>query len=469
MSSTSQPPVSPEALITNGLAGEALMAIQGEIITSADIYHLLVTSQVLRATGDLKAAISSSRRALEIDPHNTSHILNQTINLAFNGDSQALQTYCNTLCEELHASHELQGYLQKLSFAHNILSDTTFSSSSSEAGRITQPSYIYADTNTKLRAPVRIGINDTPYIKSCSAVYDPTSRCWYESENGLLIKDLLQSSWNAEGFAFESIPRIQLKHEELMRLKADSLAIDEASTFMPIINHFGHFLTQCSPYLSFLSWIDSKTIQTLITNQQLPTYAAELLAIHPATQHMRIISSEQNPIFCKNLIFSQQMWHEWHYASCNAFRFLEDVARIILDTSTIDSPSRIYVSRSRVKTGLRISVNEEEVEARLRTKGFHAIHPQDLTLKEAISIFSRADTIIGHAGSAMHNLIFSSRSREQQVYYLAHELPAYNFHMVDCVKDFLNPVYLRKGCTEIKTEGTPWLIFYPDHIAELVA
>lgn len=468
MSSTSQPPVSPEALITHGLAGEALMAIQGEIITSTDIYHLLITSQILRATGDLKGAILSSQKALEIDPHNTSHILNQSVNLRFNGDSQALETYCNTLCEQLPPSSELQGYLQKLAFVHSILSDTTFSSFSNEIGETAQPHYLYADTNSILRAPVRISLNETPSINCCSAIYDPRSRCWYESETGLLIKDLLQSSWNAEGFAFGAEPQIQLEQDKLMQLKADCLVIDEDSTFMPVINHFGHFLTQCSPYLSFLSWIDSKAIRTLVTDHQLPAYAAELVAIHPGTQHMHIVTSEHSPIFCKNLMFSRQMWHEWHYASCNTFRFLEDIAGFILDTSTVDSPARIYVSRSRVKTGLRISVNEEEVEARLRSKGFHTIHPQDLTLKEAISIFSKADTIIGHAGSAMHNFIFSSRSREQQVYYLAHELPAYNFHMVDCVKAVTKPVYTRQGCIEIKPEGTPLLIFYPEKIAELV-
>lgn len=364
----------PEALITYGMAGEALSAIQGEIIKSKDIYHLLITSQILRATGDLDGALLSSRKALDIDPFNESHILNQVVNLAFNGDSMELEAYSKALSDRLHESSELQAYLRKIIAVHGILRETTFSSSSKEAGKSVQPYYVYADTNVVLKAPVRVGFNEMPRIKRNSAIYDPSTRCWYEYETGMLVGDLLQASWNAEGFAFGAVPRRQLSHQELNDLKAASIVVDGTATFMPVINHFGHFITQCSPYLSFLGWMDCGSVQSLIIDNSLPSYADELLAMHPSTQNMNIVNPGTSPVYCENLVYSSQMWHEWHYSSSNAFRFLEDVSSIILETSRIEPPARIYVSRSRVKAGLRASVNEEDLESRLKTKGFHAIH-----------------------------------------------------------------------------------------------
>lgn len=56
--------------------------------------------------------------------------------------------------------------------------------------------------------------------------------------------------------------------------------------------------------------------------------------------------------------------------------------------ATIDTPERVYISRSRVAG--RGLVNEPAVEDLFREKGFTIVHPQELPIEDQIRIFANA-------------------------------------------------------------------------------
>lgn len=73
--------------------------------------------------------------------------------------------------------------------------------------------------------------------------------------------------------------------------------------------------------------------------------------------------------------------------------------------STVDTPERIYISRSRVKG--RKLLNEAAVEELFKAKGFTIVHPQDLPIEDQIKIFTNARLIASVGGSAAHNALFA--------------------------------------------------------------
>lgn len=66
---------------------------------------------------------------------------------------------------------------------------------------------------------------------------------------------------------------------------------------------------------------------------------------------------------------------------------------------------RIYISRSRVSG--RDLVNEIEVEAYYRSKGFVIVHPQEHSIENQIKLFSNAKFIASVGGSAAHGAVFA--------------------------------------------------------------
>lgn len=73
--------------------------------------------------------------------------------------------------------------------------------------------------------------------------------------------------------------------------------------------------------------------------------------------------------------------------------------------STVGTPERVYISRSRVaRRGL---VNEPAVEDLFREKGFTIVHPQELPIEDQICIFANARFLASAGGSAAHNALFA--------------------------------------------------------------
>jgi capsular polysaccharide biosynthesis protein len=67
---------------------------------------------------------------------------------------------------------------------------------------------------------------------------------------------------------------------------------------------------------------------------------------------------------------------------------------------------RLYLSRERI--GKRPLVNEREVRALFESRGFRALHPQDMSLQEVRDAFANAACIAGPYGSAWLNTVYCS-------------------------------------------------------------
>ncbi|MDB5457114.1 MAG: capsular polysaccharide biosynthesis protein, partial [Caulobacter sp.] len=68
---------------------------------------------------------------------------------------------------------------------------------------------------------------------------------------------------------------------------------------------------------------------------------------------------------------------------------------------------RLFVSRRHTPSAFRSLENAAELEAIARAHGFAVVHPETLSWRRQVRLFSGADYVIGEFGSGMHNTLFS--------------------------------------------------------------
>jgi len=83
------------------------------------------------------------------------------------------------------------------------------------------------------------------------------------------------------------------------------------------------------------------------------------------------------------------------------------IARNARATAGRDKTLRpVYVSKSRVSSGVSRFVNEDALERELDALGVRIVHPETLPFAEQIRLFHEAPLILGTAGSAIHTSLF---------------------------------------------------------------
>ena len=90
---------------------------------------------------------------------------------------------------------------------------------------------------------------------------------------------------------------------------------------------------------------------------------------------------------------------------------LDDARRVVevwdLEEDVSAYGSRLYVSRAKWSGG-RTLANGPEIEQALADRGYSVIHPETLSLRAQVEVFSRAERILGEDGSGLHNSIFAA-------------------------------------------------------------
>jgi capsular polysaccharide biosynthesis protein len=69
-------------------------------------------------------------------------------------------------------------------------------------------------------------------------------------------------------------------------------------------------------------------------------------------------------------------------------------------------PARLYISRTGTGEGSSLT-NHAEIEALAERRGYTVVRPESLSLGRQVALFAGATHVIGEAGSALHNTVFS--------------------------------------------------------------
>ncbi len=167
--------------------------------------------------------------------------------------------------------------------------------------------------------------------------------------------------------------------------------------------HFGHFLVDVLSMCWGFQAARALGIELrVLVERHLPGYLAPLLeacGIPPSA-----ITPVTCPLSCAEVFFATRSFFTQGWttpAAMATWRLIRDA----LDEG--EGPEKVYVSRRHV--GNRALLNESEVEACFRRRGFFIAYPEQLSIRHQVTLWANARVLAGTAGSNMFGLAFQRR------------------------------------------------------------
>ena len=173
--------------------------------------------------------------------------------------------------------------------------------------------------------------------------------------------------------------------------------------------HFGHFMTEAIPRL--YGWDSAKEsnpdMKLLISSPtaggELLEYQLQILLAYGMEESDIRVFTEPHTI--ESLVSPMPLFHNGKYVHphiTSTYRRLSDA--LSLDTAT---PRKIFVSR---KPGMwRECLNMSRLEEVFTEHGFTIVYPEDLSLREQVTLFANVEVVGGYIGSSLYNTMFSRR------------------------------------------------------------
>ena len=217
--------------------------------------------------------------------------------------------------------------------------------------------------------------------------------------------------------------------------------------------NFWHWMADCLPQLLTLEKYMNGERLTLLMSQDLGGFQRETLALMlPQTMSVEFVPSH-TWIRTDRFILPSYL-----SGRCNGYLpvdYYGEIRRRITRglglPETVKPELRIYLSRAGAKR--RRVANEEAIIQSLSRYGFTAVRPETMSIREQVSLFQRAEVIVGPHGAALGGMVFSphakllvlypERSPGEYFYTMARRIGIEHFGLVhdshaeeDSVEDF---------------------------------
>ena len=125
---------------------------------------------------------------------------------------------------------------------------------------------------------------------------------------------------------------------------------------------------------------------------------------------VRSIRHSKSPLRIRRLHVPQPCIVEQNFITGTYFRLCQKVGQqLSVQRDSDDCP--IYVSKTRLSTGVGKIDQEELICEEMERSGVRVVHLQDHAFGEQIGILSRSRAILGMASSAFHTTMFGDRNR----------------------------------------------------------
>ncbi len=174
--------------------------------------------------------------------------------------------------------------------------------------------------------------------------------------------------------------------------------------------NYGHWLFDCLPWLTpWLDYLQDGRLAVLVPSSvgAWQRRTLELLGIPRSA----VIEATEESVLCADMIVPGLLM----LPTAASFRPL--LGRVVAETigllreavsppDHVDRPERIYVSRRGVES-FRTMLNEQEVEAEMARLGFTIVRPQEFSVDDQVTMFSRARVIVGPHGAGLTNAAFA--------------------------------------------------------------
>lgn len=137
--------------------------------------------------------------------------------------------------------------------------------------------------------------------------------------------------------------------------------------------------------------------------------------------------------------------------------------------AAVDSVERpVYLSKSRLRSGVVRMVNEPALEEELARRGVDIVYPEELPFAEQVRLFATRRLVMGTAGSALHSSIFAPPGRRILALHWEERLRS-TFALLDRLGGTEARYYIPSG-TRLSPEeqgfGFGWMLDRPARVAD---
>lgn len=219
------------------------------------------------------------------------------------------------------------------------------------------------------------------------------------------------------------------------RIDIDGRAIDDApfDTMIyggPLLAHYGHLLLTTLAR----SWAIDGSVPVLFhsvpsVQEHRAGHVLELLRY--AGLENRSVSFDR-PTRIKRVVVPEPALYEQHSIWTHYAPPMSAIGRTIAPVAA-PVPKKVYLSKSRLHSGVTGVEGEAFVDLKMRQAGFAVVHPESLRLAEQVNIFRKAELIVGMAGSAFHTLALVPHTAARRVILTLSDFVNSNFLLLDRV------------------------------------
>ena len=194
-------------------------------------------------------------------------------------------------------------------------------------------------------------------------------------------------------------------------------SFDEECIYVGRINsHFGHFLVETLPRYWTLTRHRWSRPKLLFHSDDFGNGFSSLPFAAQIFKALGLRSEDfiafDRPTRLKRLVvphasFRQQAWAHPVYGD-----LCRHIGRRLRgrDVCTPD-PRPVWLSKSRLVQGVTRLANEAELETELAKLGVDIVHPEQMSLKEQVRLYTERKTVMGTTGSALHVSVFAPPPR----------------------------------------------------------
>lgn len=206
----------------------------------------------------------------------------------------------------------------------------------------------------------------------------------------------------------------------------------------PVIPHFGHFLTATLPRLWYLRSSPKRRRRILCHGHETPDEWFSYTFIRDILWALGLTSEDfvrlENPSVIKRVWIPRPSMEEQNFIH----RAFDDLARRVGRFHGVHlqpvSEAPIYLSKTRLTSGVTRFSNEHFLENYLSERGVMIVHPQEMSFPDQIRMLARAKVICGTVSSAMHSSLFVDRP-SRIVALTGHNSINANYALIDRLKN----------------------------------
>ncbi|PYE29975.1 uncharacterized protein DUF563 [Rhizobium sp. PP-WC-1G-195] len=178
----------------------------------------------------------------------------------------------------------------------------------------------------------------------------------------------------------------------------------------PVFSHYGHFLLSTISRL-WLGVDEDLSSYTIVCHGQGTVegwwsfpYIRELFLASGLRRENFVVF--KRPTMFKQIEVPRPAYEEHNFVHRVFGEWGNQVGQSMLrDTNLIENPKPVWLSKSRIASGVQGVVNEHELDERLEQCGFDVIHPQTLSVREQVALYATRRNVMGTLSSAFHTTI----------------------------------------------------------------